>query len=110
MRVKIQVTAEHVKTGRRRNCGYCPVAMAMNVHLKEGFYGFAGTSEVWINRTPPPEDPNDTSLHEVERSWDMPRKIVEWVACFDACCQGSPISFILDIPKKYLKPGTPPNW
>ena len=93
--ITIQVSQEDIDEGKPRNCSICPVALAVNRHLKPCY-----VSEV---------DPYDITIYECnERGTAMtckfiprPREVNRFINEFDTLKTGKPFSFQIDTDKLY---------
>jgi hypothetical protein len=90
--MKIQVTQEDIDQGIRGMCYACPVARAINRHLREGYFSAVGIILIEI------EDAEQIQFHEI----DTPEIAAEFIRRFDHLsirCTVEPIEFDLCIPE-----------
>lgn len=96
MNVTIHVTEQDIRHGKRRSCGACPVARALNRTLKLRGGGVVYNNEVNLWRC------SRTSSRKSVKT--LPESVRSWIAVFDAQpwrkrSTFPPISFKLNIPK-----------
>ena len=75
-RIKIEVTAKHLKKGKKHQCGLCPIALAMaDAGLEEprvyAYIAYSGPMAMDLN-------------FGNRQSWDLPRSAQRFVQSFDA--------------------------
>lgn len=103
MKIQIEVTAKDIETGQQCDCQNCPVALALQRVLKDGYTGQAYTNSVRIIYV------DQWNLWRGE-SFSLPEKVVRFISLFDAGAVNSeyeivelqPFTFELDLPKEYL--------
>ncbi len=75
-RIKIEVTAKHIKKGKKKQCGECPIALAMldagmeepRVYADIAYSGSFADNPEFGHR----------------QNWDLPRSAQRFVQSFDA--------------------------
>lgn len=99
MKVMIKVLKNHIKKGAPGICKSCPVALAINRHLKKGFGSLVAadfvnfyTEAAWFDAPLPECGPQK-----------LPKNAQAFISGVDLGKKVIPISFVLEIPDKLLK-------
>ena len=95
--IEIQVTEEHIKDGKRTDCKFCPVALAIRDKVKSE-YIVDITEIIFIY--------NSQRLIKLDHTPETKAFIPDFDSYdpdLPACFQPKPFSFSLDIPQEYLK-------
>lgn len=87
--VTINVTAEHIANGRRRKCGACPVALALN----------EATGLSWSVHD------SYATVPSHEMLWDLPDVVCTFVLKFDERRPVEPFAF--ELPVKFAGKAAP---
>jgi hypothetical protein len=91
--VTIKVTEDHIDNGRRYYCISCPIALAINEHLADGFYASVhGESSLRV-----------VSEKGGARYAALPRQATQFIHAFDNDRNPDPIEFPLTLPVNVLK-------
>lgn len=84
LRVRINVTEQHIRDGVRSDCGYCPTALAVafdcppgDAHAGPGHLGPGGMGSVYRYPTPP--------------------EVQAFISLFDAGGVVHPFSFVVEV-------------
>lgn len=88
MRVKIEVTQECIDKGASGSCTYCPIALATKPLVR--IFNSVGFSYLYL--TP-------------RFSLRLPKRAANFILRFDCKEPVKPFSFVIDIPKEFLKEG-----
>ena len=80
MRYKIQVTKEDIKNGIRNDTCSCPIALACKKALK--------TNEI---------DVGETKLYVQNCRYNIPKKVQNFISCFDTGKKVKPFSFYVKV-------------
>ncbi len=97
MSVLISVTAANIVMGLRKHCERCPVALAVEPHLKPWLKPYVTSTVIEICR----KNPFLRCLAIVQ----IPEKVIDFMYDFDFSCprpKWEPFEFELDIPGEYL--------
>ena len=94
-RIRIDVTAEHIAKGRRVSCHLCPIARAMKP-VVDGRISIAEENVYGILKDRP----------QIQWSRRLPRRAQAFICAFDDGLPVKPFSFILTIPRAWLKEKT----
>jgi len=96
--VRVRITARDIALGQRRDCGSCPVALALVRHLADGYYAQVGNVEVDIFAS----CGGHKRLVDVIR---LPDKAVKFIAGFDRGAEllAKPFAFNLPLPIEALR-------
>lgn len=98
MQVLIQVTREDILFGKPNICYSCPVARAIERHLKKGFYPSVGSVFMKII--------SFVGSYRKEGIW-LPSKVSSFINSFDAWpnrrLELQPFSFVLNLPIEVLE-------
>lgn len=100
MLTKIDVTQADIINGVRMECTCCPVALAINKHLKPIFNSSVRTGYIIIRRKATGSY-SDSDVLSTENNAEMR----EFIRAFDVRGHVNPITFELDIPDKFLAQG-----
>jgi hypothetical protein len=92
--VKVRVTREKLATGKPRHCQSCPVALAINEHLKPGFHAFVASWDFIIDGPA-----SEGILYESH----LPCCVTARIVRFDNGRGGRPFKFTLALPTRFLK-------
>lgn len=87
MPITIDVTAEHIKKGKRKNCKLCPIALAARGVIPEDW--------IWVDQcalTVRVDGPDIPSYP----SYSLPEDAQEFIRRFDQGYEVEPISFEID--------------
>jgi hypothetical protein len=84
----IKVEQRHIDQGRRHNCNYCPVALAIKDTISPDY-----TKRVSVS-------PFDVGIGG--RQFYLPFELTEFIQRFDRLGVAEPIEFELDLPPKFL--------
>jgi hypothetical protein len=90
--MNIYVTKDDIKFGKRGTCAECPVALAVNRRLKEGYFATVGARTVTIR------------IHgtlKVAQTLHLGKKVQDFITDFDWCCSPKPLRFSLDVKEDY---------
>lgn len=94
MKVKINVTEDDIEHGIKSDCRKCPIALAINTHLADGYIVAVNMTDVFIQRSS-----NLLSFLHVAR---LPLTACRFIHKFDCYLAHTPFDFYLDIPDTYL--------
>ena len=96
MKLKVQVTRLHIKTGRTSDCNFCPIALAFNMAFQKNNMTETGCL---IGRYNVLIENNNKSEH-----LELPIKVQKFIDNYDRkyykLC--SPFSFTINIPERLL--------
>jgi len=96
---KIKVTKDHIKNGQKSNCENCPVALAINVILKQEYHSAISVNVISLYNSEE-ELKNDFWLPTIKIN--TPGAAGLFIYKFDRRRIVSPIEFDLDIPKELV--------
>ena len=85
----INVTAEHIARGQRRDCEYCPVALAIRDALPDLIYARVGPGNIGLQR-----NAGECFIH-----LEIPPDVVDFIRDYDARAIPDPFTFELDYPE-----------
>lgn len=98
MLVTVRVTADLIATGHPRDQCWCPLALAIGLHLRPGVEVRVTNGRVFL-RDSPGRWPMFWRLGGVR----LPYEALWWVAAYDQFYGVDPIEFELEIPARWLK-------
>lgn len=81
--VEVSVTAEHIRKGDRCSCTACPIALAVDDILMDGFRAIVGKTGCHIEHKESGPFPHSKN--------DLPAKAVAFIESFDACRTGADV-------------------
>lgn len=90
--VEAVVTQQLVDIGMRHVCSQCPVALAINEHLKPSARSHVGTKifGIWTK--------------DAGRDYELPRQAQEFISAYDNdLAVALPYSFPISLPKRFVK-------
>jgi hypothetical protein len=91
--VRVEVTAEDIASGVRKDCSCCPVAIALGRALAlDGRHVAVGWEGATIQASP------DAEEHTVK----FEDAVGQWMRRFDQGCQVEPFAFDLNVPTEAL--------
>jgi hypothetical protein len=93
MKLRIKVTKSHIDVGRLGSPDYCPIGVAVNSEIYEGYYAYILEEEIMvINRS---EEKYDSCVGVIP----LPRSARRFIARFDKGLTVKPFSFDLVVPE-----------
>lgn len=95
MKIKVQVTDAHIKSGTRKNPEFCPIARALRNTILLGYKVRTGTLDIDRAR------PRNRRLIQQERT--LPLKARNFIKKFDLGAKVKPFTFFLNVPRTWLK-------
>jgi hypothetical protein len=97
--MQINVTEKHIENGKKRNCQFCPIALAIGEHLEEGFECHVSRYTLKIYPASNQDLDSDFCLTEV----NLPQECSTFIGLFDNYDPVKPFTFEANIPTQYLK-------
>lgn len=96
--VQINVTKNRIKTGTRKACKKCPIALAITARLKKKYFAVVQPMSIRIR------DRRDFSECSWVHSEYTPAVALGFIEKFDNGKKVKPFRFSLEIPVKFLRP------